>query len=91
MPHTGAPALLALAAGARHSLLLDGVGGVHACGGGASGQLGTGLGRDEARPVPLLSLRGEHICAAAAGAQHTLLLSRRGALYSPYPYPYPYP
>ena len=43
VPHTGAPALLALAAGARHSLLLDGVGGVHACGGGASGQLGTCL------------------------------------------------
>ena len=77
---TCAARLLLAAGGGRHTLLVDARGAVHACGGGSSGQLGTGLAVDEHKPVALASLGGQLVRDAAAGDAHSVLLTLDGAV-----------
>ena len=70
-----------VAAGACHSLFLNASGAVYACGAGWWGRLG--LGDERARLVPeRLDIGGEHVAAIAAGADHSLALSRSGDVWA---------
>ena len=71
-----------LAAGARHSVLVDTAGRAHACGCGALGQLGTGLDADEPTPRELTSLRGTALARCGAGEAHSVFVSRAGAVFT---------
>ena len=71
--------------GDNHTIVLDVDGAVYTCGGNVDGQLGR---TDDATCIPdttfsrILLPPGEKIASVAAGANHTLLLSHRGTVYS---------
>ena len=77
----GVSAVLACA-GARHSVLIDARGAAYAFGWGLHGQLGLGDCEDARAPTRVASLDGIFIARAAAGAAHTVLLTRHGAAYA---------
>ena len=76
------PSVVFIAAGYQHSLLLDGAGDAHACGCGASGQLGTGQDTDELTPRRLSTLRGLRLACAAGGEAHSAFCTHAGAVYT---------
>lgn len=68
-------------AGASHSLALSSTGGLWTWGKNSQGQCGCGTNDDVLRPV-LVSVNGEVVKEVAAGWEHTLALTFRGAVYA---------
>jgi len=77
--------IVAIAAGAAHSLALSSNGEVFAWGYNALGQLGDGTNTDRPAPVAVVSsgaLAGKRIIAIAAGSGHSLALSDDGQVFA---------
>lgn len=74
----GLSGVVAVAAGARHSLALTSDGSVWAWGDNGHGQVGDGGGGDQLRPVRVLT----RATAIAAGAHHSLALRQGGSLWT---------
>ena len=77
--------LLAVSAGAFHTLLLTAGGEVYSCGDGGLGQLGHGDAlRNEYTPrrVESLGAVGARVCAIGAGRVHSLCITEDGHAYS---------
>jgi alpha-tubulin suppressor-like RCC1 family protein len=76
--------LLAIAAGARHSLALDTDGKVYAWGDNLQGQVGVNTNRSVIRTPTRVTnaLAALRIKAVAAGAEHSLVLAEDGKVYS---------
>ncbi len=69
------------AAGDEHSLFVTEAGQLWGCGRGDVGQLTVGLGSDDVtidEPVLMTALRGKSVIQAAAGAEHTVVLTSTG-------------
>ena len=77
---TALSGVMAVAAGANHSLALKSDGTVWAFGLGTSGQLGQGSNSTSSAPVQVVGLTG--IVAIAAGDNHSLALKGDGSLYT---------
>lgn len=72
--------VIAVAAGAVHSLFLNQDGKVFACGNGLCGQLGNGKKMKYQKPTEILGL--DSIVQIAAGAAHSLFLTQEGKVFS---------
>lgn len=72
--------VVAISAGAHHSLALTGDGTVWAWGWNALGQLGDGTTTDRPRPVPLAGVKG--VVAISAGTYHSLALRGDGTVWA---------
>jgi LPXTG-motif cell wall-anchored protein len=68
----GLSRVIAIAAGAYHSLAVKSDGTVWAWGGNGAGQLGDGSTTDHQRPVPVRALRGPLRMSSGAGAPTTM-------------------
>jgi alpha-tubulin suppressor-like RCC1 family protein len=73
--------IIAIAAGASHSLAMTSDGKVYAAGYNHYGQLGLGDTIDRARFTEVSSLSGKKITAIAAGGEHSLALAKDGKVY----------
>lgn len=73
--------ITAIAAGARHTVLLTAEGEVYTFGEGRLGQLGHGDNKNKSVPTLLSGLQ-EQITAVSAGAFYTVLLSEDGQVYT---------
>ena len=71
-----------VSAGSDHSLFIDNIGHVYACGINIHGQLG--LGDNDERNVPALidDLNNMHIIQISANGAHSLILSNKGQVYA---------
>ncbi len=77
--------ITAIAAGSRHSLVLDSEGKVYAWGRNANGQLGNNSTTQSLIPVAVDTsgvLAGKTITAIAAGENHSLVLDSEGKVYA---------
>jgi len=74
--------VVAVAAGAHHSLAVSDRGAIYSFGYGGHGQLGHGDRADQLLPQPVAALEAVRIKAAAGGADHSLALDNFGVLYS---------
>lgn len=74
------PAIVAIAAGALHSLALDSSGNVWAWGASSKGQLGRDLSATPLPPAPAIVRVARDIKSIAAGGYHNLALTADGAL-----------
>ena|GEM_PF-5122727 len=79
-PVSGLDHVVAVAAGATHSLALRGDGTVYSWGGNTLGQLGTGPGGISTVPTPVSMPC--HVSAIAAGSDHSLALCTTGSVYA---------
>ena len=68
--------------GYKHTVILTDDGEVLSCGVGEYGLQGTGNTDDALTPVPLDALEHEDVQQVAAGYDHTLALTAKGAIYS---------
>jgi len=75
-------AAVSVAAGNDHSVLVTASGAVFAWGADDDGQLGLGTGAQRSEPARLGSLTSEAVVAASAGEIHTVVATRRGALWA---------
>lgn len=74
--------LAALAAGHRHSAAVLDNGQVHSWGRNSSGQLGLGIGGDDAQPQGVTAFDGSpRVRSAALGYQHSLFVDISGSLW----------
>uniref|UniRef100_T1IPE6 HECT domain-containing protein n=1 Tax=Strigamia maritima TaxID=126957 RepID=T1IPE6_STRMM len=72
-----------VACGANHSLALTDVGQLYAWGSNECGQLGLGVkGKDEPNPSLIKSLEGVPLAQIACGSEHSIALSKSGAVFS---------
>ena len=78
MPVTGLSGVVAIAAGAEHSLALLNNGTVMAWGNNEQGELGNGTTTNTAVPVAVTGL--SHVVAIAAGGYHSLALLENGTV-----------
>ena len=74
--------VVAVAAGNLHSLVLCEDGSLYSCGGGWEGPLGLGDQASHAHLQQVSALASERIVAVAAGAAHSLAITREGSLYT---------
>ena len=74
--------VVAVAAGAHHSLVVSDRGAIYSFGYGGHGQLGHGDRADQLLPQPVAALEAVRIKAAAGGADHSLAIDNFGVLYS---------
>lgn len=74
--------VVAIAAGGRHSVLLDSAGHVWTWGANDEGQLGIGSYVDQSLPRMVSPGSMGAVVAIAAGAEHTVALSARGLLWA---------
>jgi alpha-tubulin suppressor-like RCC1 family protein len=74
--------IVAISAGASHSLFLDDLGNVYSCGYGSSGELGHENEYDCNLPTKIDTLNGSNIVAISGGEAHSLFLDDLGNVYS---------
>jgi alpha-tubulin suppressor-like RCC1 family protein len=74
--------ILALSAGADHSLMVSETGELYTFGHGDRGVLGHGDEADQHTPRMVAALQGVRVSAVAAGEYHSLALSTAGEVYS---------
>jgi len=77
---SGISNVVAIAAGAWHSLFLTSGGDVYSCGWGLGGALGHGNTSNQSSPKKITAL--SDVAAIAAGDQHSLALLKNGDVYS---------
>ena len=77
---SGLSNVIAIAAGANHSLAITGDGALWVWGANDKGQLGDGTTAAKCAPVKLNSIA--NVIAVVAGGEHTLVLTQSGALYA---------
>ena len=75
-------AVRTVACGYSHSLVLSKEGAAFSFGSGEKGRLGHGDEDDAFVPRMIEALAGEHLCAAACGYSHSLVLREDGAVFS---------
>ena len=71
-----------MALGGNHSLILTNKGHIYVCGFGSQGQLGLGHTENKYEPVLVQTMLGKFVTMVAAGANHSLCLTKRGDVYS---------
>jgi alpha-tubulin suppressor-like RCC1 family protein len=72
----------AVQCGASHSLALTSTGRVYSWGKNSQGQCGTGHLGEVLRPVPCKTLSSERVVQVAAGWEHSIALTDKGAVYA---------
>ena len=74
--------VVAVTAGANHSLALTAAGGVWSWGEGSGGKLGHGDERSQPQPKRIEALAGHRVVAVSAGSHHCLAVTAGGAVWS---------
>ena len=74
--------VVAVSAGAHHSLGLTASGAVWSWGGGGGGKLGHGNTQTQRQPKKVEALAGQRVVAVSAGGFHSLALTADGAVFT---------
>ena len=74
--------VVAVSAGADHSLAITADGAVWSWGGGVSGKLGHGDQQDQLLPKKIEAFAGRRVVAVSAGREHSLATTADGAVFT---------
>ena len=74
--------VVAVSAGAAHSLAITTDGAVWSWGEGGGGQLGHGDGQNQLLPKKIEAFAGQRVVAVSAGVRHSLAITADGAVWS---------